>query len=51
MRPEVLELSTSRYTVTISESENFNWRSRYSMSLLASGTFEIISDFLSNLFN
>ncbi|KAL0866570.1 hypothetical protein Bca101_045688 [Brassica carinata] len=50
MRFEVLELSTSRYTVTISEFGNFNWHSKYSMSLLASGTFEIISDFLSNLF-
>lgn len=49
MKLEVLELSTSRYTVTISESEKFEERSTYSMSLLACGIFEINFDFLSNL--
>ena len=49
MRLEVLELSMSRFRVTISESEHFEGRCIYSMSVLACGTFEINFDFLSNL--
>ena len=50
MRPEVLEHSTSRHTVTIFKSERFKERSNFFIWLLAGGTFETNLDILSNLF-
>ncbi|KAJ4890829.1 Uncharacterized protein Rs2_30577 [Raphanus sativus] len=48
LRPEVLEYSTSRHTVTIFKSGKFKGRSNFFMWLLVSGTF-VTFDTLSNL--
>lgn len=49
VRLEVVERSTSRYTVTILEFEKFEGRSTFSMRLFVSGSFECNFDTLSNL--
>ncbi|KAJ4884689.1 Uncharacterized protein Rs2_34782 [Raphanus sativus] len=49
MRLEVVEHSTSRHTVTISKSEDFKGRSIFSTRFLASGSFDINLDILSNI--
>lgn len=49
LRLEVVKHSTSRLKVTISKSEDFKGPNTFSMRLLASGSFDINFDPLSNL--